>query len=115
MKTLFDKNNAKEAYYKAKPYVQLAIFGALSFFVVVAVYIVDALHNAVIRARAEPFIALAALATIVYAVFAYGQWQVMSGQLQEMQEARRPWMQGDIQFVGPLVFDKDGTRRPLIS
>jgi hypothetical protein len=38
---------------------------------------------------------------------------VMRHQLAEMQEARRPWMQGYIQFVGPLMFDKDGARAPI--
>jgi hypothetical protein len=47
----------------------------------------------------EPFIALAALATIIYAVFAYNQWQVMHGQLRIMSDqldqmdiAQRPWL-----------------------
>jgi hypothetical protein len=56
-------------------------------------------NNLRLRAREEPFIALAALATIIYAVFAYNQWQVMSGQLRvmsgqldQMDIAQRPWM-----------------------
>ena len=62
-------------------------------------YVLDALNNLRIRARLEPFIALAALATIIYAVFAYNQWQVMheqlrimSDQLDQMDIAQRPWL-----------------------
>jgi hypothetical protein len=37
----------------------------------------------------------------------------MRGQLNEMQEEHRPWMQGDVQFVGPLIFDNDGATVPI--
>jgi hypothetical protein len=89
------RNKIREACSKSEPYliafagiiIQI-IFGCL-------VYIYDALRNFVIRARGEPFIALAAAATVIYAIFAYGQWSVMSGQLYEMRNAAssdRAWL-----------------------
>jgi hypothetical protein len=38
----------------------------------------------------------------------------MHEQLTEMQEARRPWIQGDIRFIGPLVFNQSGAQVPII-
>jgi hypothetical protein len=84
LKPLFNKNNAKQAYYKAKPYVRLISFAAISFLAFLGIYVLDAIRNAVDRARAEPFIALAAFATIIYAVFAYRQWDVMNSQLETL-------------------------------
>jgi hypothetical protein len=56
--------------------------------VAIILYITDAFRNLVLRARAEPFIFLAAGATIIYAVFAYRQLEAMRGQLGEMTSQR---------------------------
>jgi hypothetical protein len=81
LKAFAYSKKAQEAYHSAKRYtvfffnvIGVMIYGA-------TIYVLDALNNLRIQARKEPFIALAALATIVYAVFAYAQWQVMGGQL----------------------------------
>jgi hypothetical protein len=109
LKTFFDKEKARDTYDRVKPYIVLSA----AFLLSCIIYVLNALNQLRIRARLEPFIFLAAVATGIYAVFAYRQWEVMSGQLGEMQEEHRPWMQGDVQFVGPLVFDKDGARAPI--
>jgi hypothetical protein len=63
----------------------------------------------------QSFLALSLLAVaIVQARVYFTQAGIMRRQLNEMQEERRPWMQGDIQFVGPLVFDQNGARVPII-
>jgi hypothetical protein len=99
LKSLFNKHKAKQTYRRFKPY---AVAGArLGWAVLIStgMYVLDALNNLRIRARMEPFIALAAVATIIYAVFAYNQWQVMHGQLSIMSDqldqmdiAQRPWL-----------------------
>jgi hypothetical protein len=55
-------------------------------------------------------IALFALGSVIVGFF---QWQVMSGQLKEMQAAQRPWVSANIQIAGPLVFEANGSSIPL--
>jgi hypothetical protein len=99
LKPLFNKHKAQQTYRRFKPYAAAGARLAWVALISTGVYVFDALNNLRIRARMEPFIALAALATIIYAVFAYNQWQVMHGQLRVMSDqldqmdiAQRPWL-----------------------
>jgi hypothetical protein len=99
LKSLFNKQKAEQAYRRAKPYAVTGARFTLNVLLTAAAYVLDALNNLRLRARQEPFIALAALATIIYAVFAYNQWQVMHGQLRimadqlnQMDISQRPWV-----------------------
>jgi hypothetical protein len=99
LKSLLNKQKAKQAYRRARPYAVAGARLIWSALLSAVIYVLDALNNLRLRAREEPFIALAALATIIYAVFAYNQWQVMHGQLRIMSEqleqmdiAQRPWI-----------------------
>lgn len=49
---------------------------------------------------------VAAIATCVYAFYAYHQWQTMRGQLDEMSAARRPWLGpvGELKMTRPPDF-----------
>jgi hypothetical protein len=49
----------------------------------------------------------------IAAFFLFRQQNVMQGTLDEMREEGRPWVQGTVDFVGPLIFDKDGARAPI--
>jgi hypothetical protein len=84
------KEKAKNTYNIAKPYVVTIAALIWVMFYGAAIYIFDAFNTLRIQARKEPFIALAALATIIYAVFAYNQWQIMRGQLNVMEIDKRP-------------------------
>jgi hypothetical protein len=93
------RNHATKAYQSAKPFILIAAGGLWAGTVGSVLYILDALKALVLRARQEPFIFLAALATAIYAVFAYNQWHVMhdqlrimSDQLDQMDIAQRPWI-----------------------
>ena len=55
-----------------------------------------------------------AIATAIGSVFALFTLNAIRGQLAEMQEDGRPWVQGSIKFVGPLVFDQSGANAPII-
>jgi hypothetical protein len=57
------------------------------------------------KAAREPFIALGGIATIIYAVFAYKQWLVMGGQLEEMRTDNRAWASADIEIADGFIFD----------
>jgi hypothetical protein len=99
LKSLFNKHKAQQTYRRFKPYAVAGARLAWAALISTGMYVLDALNNLRIRARMEPFIALAALATIIYAVFAYNQWQVMheqlrimSDQLDQMDIAQRPWL-----------------------
>ena len=99
MKSPFNKQKTQETYRRLKPHVVAAALLTRVALLGVAIYILDALNNLRLRARQEPFIALASLATIIYAVFAYNQWQVMHGQLRimgdqlnQMDISQRPWV-----------------------
>jgi hypothetical protein len=99
LKSLFNKHKAEQTYRRLKPYAVAGARLAWAELISIGMYVLDALNNLRIRAQLEPFIALAALATIIYAVFAYNQWQVMheqlrimSDQLNQMDIAQRPWL-----------------------
>lgn len=103
LKSFASGKKAQRAYSGAKPYILIVVsFTRLALYSVVA-YVLDAFKNLLIQARKEPFISLAALATIIYAGFAYNQWQVMRGQLDEMRVEQRPWVYADI-TPGDAVF-----------
>src|SRR5882762_6331330 len=85
LKSFSGKEKANKTYDFAKPYFVMVMNFVWIISYGTAIYVFDALNTLRIQARKEPFIALAALATIIYAVFAYNQWQVMRGQLDEMQ------------------------------
>jgi len=105
LKPFPNRHQAKKAYNRAKPYIVAASRTIADLSVEATLYILDALKTLIIRARQEPFIFLAATATVIYAIFAYNQWNVMSGQLAEMQADRRPWVSAPIpKITGPLQF-----------
>jgi hypothetical protein len=87
MKSLFDKEKAQEVYRRLKPYTMKAAHLVLLLLLGTGLYVWTALKNMCIEARKAPFIALASVATIIYAGFTYNQWQVMRGQLEEMKTA----------------------------
>jgi hypothetical protein len=83
-KSLFSKEKAREAYRRCKPYIVMGAHLVWLLLLGTILYVLDAVKNMRIQARKQPFIALAAVATIIYAGFTYNQWQVMRGQLDEM-------------------------------
>jgi hypothetical protein len=107
LKAFPDGNKAKKAYAATKPYVIASIRLARILIFGIILYVWDALNNLRLKARNEPFIALAGLATVVYAVFAYNQWIAMRGQLDEMRADRRPWISVN-PSIGNITWDKDG-------
>jgi hypothetical protein len=72
------------------------------------IYIIGFLFRRVVK---EPFVSMAAIATIIYAFFAYHQWKVMEGQLAEMRAERRPWIAlVNTVIANPLTEQGDGAR-----
>ena len=115
MKSFFNKQQTKETYRHLKPYAVAATLLARVVLLGASMYILDALNNLRLRARREPFIALAALATIIYAVFAYNQWQVMHGQLRimadqlnQMDISQRPWVRLTVAKPLDLLVEETG-------
>jgi hypothetical protein len=49
-----------------------------------------------------------AVATAYYAWYASAQWEVMRGQLAEMQAAQRPWVSIELRTADPLEYDNRG-------
>lgn len=92
MKSFLNRNQAQKAYERAKPYIMATSRNIVDISVEVIICLFDALKTLIVRARQEPFIFLAAIATIIYAIFTYRQWIVMSGQLNEMRAEQRPWI-----------------------
>jgi hypothetical protein len=118
------------AYRYAKPYITLVSKFTWVVLCSIVVYVYDALKNLLNRARKDPFVALAALAAIIYAGYAYNQWQVMQGQLnemqtqvqvmrgqlEEMQEEQRPWVTitDPPEIISPLVVKSSGVGIDLL-
>ncbi len=65
VKTYSYREKAKSAYTKIRTCTALVI----TAIVTAIVYIFDAFHNFIIKARTEPFIFLASAATMIYVVF----------------------------------------------
>jgi hypothetical protein len=106
LKAFPTRDKANKAYERAKTYAVAAWRGICAVSLGVVLYIFDALKTLIIRARQEPFIFVAAAATVIYAVVAYHQWEAMreqlgvmrdqanamQGQIDQMVMAERPWV-----------------------
>lgn len=57
------------------------------------------------KAVHEPFVSMAGIAAVIYSVFAYNQWQIMRGQLDEMKADNRAWVSADLGIPREFVFD----------